>query len=43
MVGSPLLRQKIDILMGIDRALFSVDLFSYRYENEYLSGPISND
>ena len=42
MVGNSLLRQKIAILMGIDLAPFWGNLFLYTYENEYMSGLISN-
>ena len=43
MAGNSLLRQKIGIPMGIDQALFWANLFSYTYENEYMSELISND
>ena len=43
MVGISLLRQKIDVPMGIDPAPFWANLFLYTYENEYMSELISND
>ena len=42
MDGSPLLRQN-GIPMGTDPAPFWANLFLYTYENEYISGLISND
>ena len=42
-VGNSVLRIKIDIPMGIDPAPFWANLFSYTYENEYMSELISND
>ena len=43
MVENSLLIQKIGIPMGIDPALFWANLFSYIYENEYMSELVSND
>ena len=37
MVGNLLLRQKVDIPMGIDAALFWAYFFLTTYENEYMS------
>ena len=37
MVGNLLLRQKVDIPMGIDAALFWANFFLYTYENENMS------
>ena len=41
MVGKSLLRQKIDISMGMDPAPSGANLFLYTYENEYMPELIS--
>ena len=42
MIGKSLLRQKIDIPMGMDLAPSGANLFLYTYENEYMPELISN-